>query len=145
MAARTETLSTPQGLVTIAAAPDVGWWARRAEGKHRQFIADHWSGLAAAAWAGFQRHGAGAVVLTVPEERGQGIERATLFFATQIHNLPGMTEADFSGWEARQIEEYDPQSEVVVVVLVKGRVHGYRATGPVEPTAAFRGNQASLN
>lgn len=131
-----QTFATPDGLlaVTTASVPD-----RRAADRIR-FVTDHWPELAAAAWEGFRRHGAGAVVLwrdAAPSRwRRAGFEPERLWFATQLHVLPGISARTFDGWEAAQIETYDPRAEAVVVFLEGGTLFGVRVSGAPSPPDA---------
>ena len=154
-----QTLVTPRGLVTVTAeaeAPRRGWrrwlgrWRRRPEPARdhrafREFIGDHWLELSAAAYRGYRRHGAGAaVVLTEPVERGP-IRPGRLAFVTQVHSLPGASRADFDGWAARQLEQYDPEAEALVVFAEPARIVGFLVRGSVPPPEALRTSSAPLN
>ena len=143
------TLVTPRGAVTITSHPDAPRRQQARADAHRDFLASHWAELAAAAYEGYQRHGAGAVVLwrnDAPRRfRPRPFEPERLFYTTQIHNLPGTTEADFDGWEARQLETYDPESEGLVVFVEGGGVVGYRAAGTPPPPRALLDARADLN
>ena len=143
------TLVTPRGAVTIASRADAPRRARSRADAHRDFVASHWSELAAAAFEGYQRHGAGAVVLWRSERprrlRPRPFEPERLFYTTQIHNLPGTTEADFDGWEAEQLETYDPRSEALVVYVEGGGVAGYRVAGAPPPPQALLEARAAHN
>lgn len=136
---------TPAGPVRIVRAP------RRAVGAeaHQRFIADHGAELAAAAFEGYRRHGAGAVILwreAAPRRlRARPFEPERLWYSTQLHVLPGATDETFDGWEAEQIEIYDPQAESVVLFVEGGRFSAYRVSGPVPPPDALRGARARLN
>ena len=145
----TVTLPTPLGPVAITAPADRPRRVRRRTPEHQRFIAGHWPSLAAAAFEGYRRHGAGAVVLwretTAGRFRARPFEPERLFYTTQIHALPGTTEADFDGWEARQLETYDPQAAALVVIVEGQDLVGYHASGPPSPPEALRGSQASLN
>lgn len=139
----TLTLATPQGLLEIAQAADRSRRQRARAGEHHGFLADHWPELAAAAYEGYRRHGAGAVVLWREEAPRRLLRRPfepeRLWYTTQIHALPGTTEADFDGWEALQLELYDPQGEALVVFVEGGRPQGYRVAGaPAPPEARGR-------
>lgn len=143
------TLVTPSGTVTIESQPDASRAALRRLDEHREFLASHWPGLAAAAYEGYGRHGAGAVVLWTevgPRRfRRRPFEPERLFFTTQIHAIPGTTDADFNGWEARQLETYDPQRQALVVFVEAGQVVGYRVTGALDPPRALLRSKASHN
>ena len=145
----TLTLATPHGLLQIAQAAERPRRQRARAGDHRRFVADHWPELAAAAFEGYRRHGAGAVVLwrEAPPRRllRRAFEPERLWYTTQIHALPGTAEADFDGWEAEQLESYDPQGEALVVFVEGGRPQGYRIAGDPAPPAARRLAGASLN
>ena len=143
------TLSTPFGLVTIRSNPHASRSTRRRQDQHRTFLADHWPGLAAAAYEGYQRHGAGAVVLWTDHRPGlfrrRAFEPERLFYTTQIHAIPGTTDDDFEGWEARQLEDYDPTSEALVVFVEAGRVVGHRASATLAPPQALLRSRANEN
>ncbi|MEM0963755.1 MAG: hypothetical protein AAGK21_14605 [Bacteroidota bacterium] len=145
----TLSIATPRGLVTITSNADVPRRTQARADAHRAFLADHWVELAAAAYEGYRRHGAGAVVLwrqQAPRRfRPRPFEPERLWFTTQIHNLPGTTEADFEGWEARQLEVYDPEAEALVVFVEGSGVVGYRVAGQVPPAEALRQSQAAHN
>lgn len=51
----------------------------------------------------------------------------------------------FDGWEAHQIEIYDPQLESVVLFVEGGHFTAYRVQGPIPPPDALRGARAMLN
>ncbi|MEM7789662.1 MAG: hypothetical protein AAF594_18225 [Bacteroidota bacterium] len=149
MSDTTVSVPTPLGDIAITAPVDRSRRVRKRQDAHRQFIAGHWSSLAAAAFEGYRRHGAGAVVLWRDTEaarfRPRPFEPERLFYTTQIHALPGTTEADFDGWEARQLETYDPHSSALVVIVEGKDLAGYHASGPPRPPDALRGSQATLN
>lgn len=139
---------TTAGLVEITGDPALA--RDRARDGHDAFLADHWPDLSAAAWDGFLRYGAGAVVLW--RERAPGWGRARpfvperLWYATQAHTLPGAdAERDFDGWPAQLIERYDPRREAVVVILEGACRRGYAVAGDVAPVEAHRRAQARLN
>lgn len=146
---QTATLSTPRGLVTITEPERASRRDRTRAEAHRQFLADHWAELSAAAFEGYRRHGAGAVVLW----RGEGprrfrprpFEPERLWYTTQIHAIPGTTDADFDGWEAHQLETYDPRADALVVFVEGDRVAGYRVAGDTAPPEALRLSQTRLN
>ena len=146
-------VDTPRGAVTIASRPGPDRRARRRLEAHRAFVAGHWAELAAAAYAGYRRHGAGAVVLwradgprrRLPGSAPHPFEPERLWYATQIHTLPGTTAADFDGWEARQLEAYDPDAEGLVVFVEGGGVRGYRVSGPPAPPQALAEARAGEN
>lgn len=147
--ASTVLVPTPRGDVAIT-APEAGpRRGRRRRGEHRAFIAGHWPSLAAAAYEGYRRHGAGAVVLwrggAPARVRARPFEPERLFYTTQIHALPGPPGADFDGWEARQVETYDPDAAAVVVIVEGGALAGYHASGPPPPPEALRESRAALN
>lgn len=142
-----DTYVSAEGLIEVtreARAPS----ARRAEA-HARFVADHWPELSAAAYEGYLRHGAGAVVLW--RERAPGRLRPRpfaperLWYATQVHNLPGAGPDAFDGWAARQLEHYDPREAAVVVIIEGQHMAGYRVTGPPDPPEAHRRAAAALN
>lgn len=143
------TLVTPHGSVTIVSRPDDSRPARRRRDEHRDFLASHWPGLAAAAYEGYGRHGAGAVVLWTETRPRRLLRRPfepeRLFYTTQIHAIPGTSDADFDGWEARELETYDPQRQALVVFVESGRVMGYRASGTLAPPVALRRSRAAHN
>jgi hypothetical protein len=142
---QTATLATPRGLVTITAP---GRPSRRAD-DHRRFLVEHWAELSAAAFEGYRRHGAGAVVLwraAGPRRfRPRPFEPERLWYTTQIHAIPGTSSDDFDGWEARQLETYDPQAAALVVFVEGDRVAGYRVAGDPPPPEALRLSQAQSN
>ena len=139
---------TPEGPVRIgmAASRDAESARRRA---HQRFLAGHSRELAAAAFEGYSRHGAGAVVLwreTAPRRfRPRPFEPERLFYSTQLHVLPGATEATFDGWEAEQIERYDPQTESVVLFVEGAVFTAYRVSGPTPPPDALQAARARWN
>ena len=145
----TLTLATPQGLLEIAQSGGLARGPRARAAEHHGFLADHWAELAAAAYEGYRRHGAGAVVLwreSAPRRLfRRPFEPERLWYTTQIHALPGTTEADFDGWEAHQLELYDPEGEALVVFVEGGRPQGYRVAGDPTPPRARQRAGASLN
>lgn len=142
-------VATPRGLVTITAPRPASRRRRTRQQAHRDFLASHWAELSAAAYEGYRRHGAGAVVLWRSERprrfRPRPFEPERLFYTTQIHALPGTSEADFDGWEARQLETYDPQTEGLVVFVEGDGVAGYRVAGQPSPPEAHRASRAREN
>ena len=150
-----ETLVTPDGLVTVTTAPPPrpSWWRRLFRRRpaappaetHRNLIADRWLGLCAAAYQGYRRHGAGAIGLLADPEDPATIRTDRLVYVTQIHTLPGATEADFDGWSARQLETYDPRAEALVVVARPEGITGFLVRGSVTPPQALRSVSAPLN
>ena len=149
MTSETTTLATPEGLVQIQAAPDRSRRAVARSAEHVAFLGDHWPSLKAAAWEGYRRHGAGAVVLwrdAAPRRVfRRPFEPERLWFTTQIHALPGTVEADFSGWEAERLEDYDPDREALVVFVEGGRPQGYVVRGSLGPSDARAQARASEN
>lgn len=145
----TQTLATADGLVEITASPDRSRRRRDRAAEHVAFVAGHWASLKAAAWEGYRRHGAGAVVLwrSEPPRRvfRRPFEPERLWYATQIHALPGSIEADFSGWEAQRLEDYDPNTEALVVFVEGGRPQGYVVRGTVLPAEARRRSRVGDN
>lgn len=145
----TVSVPTPHGAVAITSSSGRPRRVRRRAEAHRRFIAGHWPSLAAAAYEGYRRHGAGAVVLwrDVRASRFSAtpFEPEGLFYTTQIHALPGTTEADFDGWEARQLETYDPAAAALVVIVEGRDLAGYHASGATAPPVALQASQASLN
>lgn len=145
----TSTLATPHGLVTITAAGRPPRRVRARAAEHRRFLAEHWAELSAAAFEGYRRHGAGAVVLWREDGprrfRPRPFEPERLWYTTQIHAIPGTTDDDFDGWEARQLETYDPQAEGLVVFVEGGGLAGYRVAGDPPPPEALRRSRARLN
>ena len=145
----TVSLPTPRGDVHITSAAPRSRRARSRADAHRAFLAGHWAELAAAAYAGYTRHGAGAVVLWREERprrlRPRPFEPERLWYTTQIHAIPGTTEADFDGWEAHQLETYDPQAHALVVFVEGDGLSGYRVSGDPAPPAAHRQSAAMLN
>ncbi len=142
-------VATPRGLVTITSPTPASRRARARVDAHRDFLAGHWAELSAAAYEGYRRHGAGAVVLWRSERprrfRPRPFEPERLFYTTQIHNLPGTTEADFDGWEAHQLETYDPDAEGLVVFVEGDGVAGYRVAGQPSPPQALLATRAREN
>lgn len=140
-----QTFVTSDGLLSVATqrAPD-----RRAADRIA-FATDHWPELAAAAWEGFQRHGAGAVVLwrqaSPSRWRRAAFTPERLWYTTQVHVLPGISREAFDGWEAAQIEAYDPRTEAVVVFVEGNRLFGVRLTGSPSPPDARARAGTSLN
>lgn len=142
-------VATPRGLVTITSRSDAGRRQRARAEAHRAFLTDHWAELSAAAYEGYRRHGAGAVVLWRHDRprrwRPRPFEPERLWYTTQIHNLPGTTDGDFSGWEAEQLETYDPEAEGLVVFVEGDGVAGYRVAGQPSPPEAHRDARAREN
>lgn len=142
-------VSTPRGLVTITSDAPRSRRARSRAAAHHDFLAGHWAELSAAAYEGYRRHGAGAVVLWRQNRprrfRPRPFEPERLFYTTQIHNLPGTSETDFDGWEARQLETYDPDAEGLVVFVEGDGVVGYRVAGAPTPPEALRASRAQEN
>ncbi|MEM1056698.1 MAG: hypothetical protein AAGI52_14345 [Bacteroidota bacterium] len=137
---RTSSVATADGLVTIESQPDPSRQVRRREDAHHSFLASHWAELKGAAHTGFREYGAGTVVLWREAEprrwRPRPFEPERLWYTTQVHVLPGATEADFDGWEARLIETYDPSTEALVVFVEGKTITGYRLQGTLSPQEA---------
>lgn len=146
---QTSTISTPRGVVTITTTGRGSRRARSRTAEHQRFVADHWAELSAAAFEGYRRHGAGAVVLwrgeTPRRFRPRPFEPERLWYTTQVHTIPGTTEADFDGWEARQLETYDPHTEGLVLFVEGGGLSGYRVSGIPTPPEALRQSRVRLN
>jgi len=156
---RTTTCVSPSGLVSVTAAPPAGrrrpWRAAAArpdpawEADHVAFLVAHWPELAAAAFEGYARHGAGAVVLWREEAtrgaRRRPFEPERLWYATQVHTLPGAGPDAFDGWEAGLIEAYDPRAEAVVVFAEGPVFAGYGVAGTPRPPEALRLSRAATN
>jgi hypothetical protein len=142
-------LATPDGLLTVAEQAAAGRGEASRAGAHRTFLAAHWLGLAAAAFAGYEEYGPGAVMLwrdqKAPRLRPRPFEPERLFFATQVHTLPGVGPLEFEGWEASLIETYDPQRDAVVIVVEGAAIRGYRLSGDVHPPEALRRSRIGLN
>ena len=146
---QTATLATPRGIVTITEPERPSRRGRAHAEGHRQFLAAHWAELSAAAFEGYRRHGAGAVVLwrdAAPRRfRPRPFRPERLWYTTQIHAIPGTSSADFDGWEAHQLETYDPRADALVVFVEGDRVAGYRVAGDPPPPEALRLSQTRLN
>ncbi|MEM6326674.1 MAG: hypothetical protein AAF791_06095 [Bacteroidota bacterium] len=146
---RTHTVATPTGLLSIDSHPEPSRARRRREAEHHRFLGDHWTELKAASHGGYREYGAGAVVLwredTPSRWRPRPFEPERLWYTTQIHVLPGATEADFSGWESELLETYTPDTEALVVFVEGTSFAGYRLRGSTSPREAHRGTSASLN
>ncbi|MFN3597703.1 MAG: hypothetical protein ACK41D_10585 [Rubricoccaceae bacterium] len=144
---RHDTYVSAEGLIEVAREAHAPT-ARRADA-HGRFVADHWPELAAAAYEGYLRHGAGAVVLWRDAAPGRLRPRPfapeRLWYATQVHNLPGAGPDAFDGWAARQLERYDPREAAVVVFIEGKQLAGYHVAGPPGPPEAHRRAAASLN
>ncbi|MDX1530483.1 MAG: hypothetical protein R3362_03065 [Rhodothermales bacterium] len=151
---------TTEVLIGEAGAVEVTRPPRRPGTRHARFIADHWPSLAAAAYAGFQQHGAGAVVLFGEEGNGAprllrrfGKERPLavqrIWYATVLGAIPGMPADWGRTWEAEQVETYDPARQgVLVFVEGTGRrreVRGFLVGGMLKPPEAYRQARAPLN
>ena len=150
--ARTTTLASQDGVLTIAMKPQVERSMRRLEGLHQQFIADHWPSLAAAAFDGWKRHGAGAVVLIGGAKssffgRSEPFVAETIWYTTQVHNGPGAPEERRSGREADQLETYDPDTEslLIFVDVERDLRCGYRVEGMLAPPEAHVPARARFN
>lgn len=145
----TVTVSTPRGLVRITSPRAPSRRQTRRARAHHRFLLDHWAELAAAAFEGYRRHGAGAVVLwreaAARRFRPRPFQPERLWYTTQIHAIPGTTDADFDGWEARQLETYDPRAEGLVVFVEGDGLSGYRVAGDPAPPDALRQSAARLN
>ena len=143
------TLATERGLLEIAMSSTHSRRQRGRATEHQAFLAAHWPELSAAAYEGYLRHSAGAVVLWRAEAPRRLLRRPfepeRLWYTTQIHALPGSVEADFEGWEADQLERYDPETEALVVFVEGGRPQGYRVRGAPAPPDARRDARVALN
>jgi len=146
---RSQTFATSSGLVTIHSSPSRPRSAKRLEDRHHAFVVAHWLELKAASHGGYQEYGPGAVVLwreSRPRRwRPRPFESERLWYATQLHSLPGGGGVRFDGWEARLIETYDPSREAVIVLVEADRLAGYLVRGPLPPAAAREQAGTGLN
>lgn len=146
---RSQTFATSFGLVTIHSMPDASRRALRVESRHHAFVVDHWRELAAASHGGYQEYGPGAVVLWRQNRprrwRPRPFESERLWYATQLHTLPGGGDVSFDGWEARLIETYEPSREAVVVIVEGDGLAGYLVRGPLPPAVARAQAGVGLN
>ena len=143
-------LVTPDGLVSVAFERPASRSVQRRHDDHVEFVADHVAQLLAASQDGFERYGPGAVVLVRDGAasswfRKRPFEPQNLYYTTQVHALPMATEADFDGWEARQIETYDPAQEAVAVFIDGDHLRGYRIRGTMPPAEARVVSRLGLN
>lgn len=147
-ASRTHTFATSSGPVFLEER-DAGRTSRKRSAFYHSFLVDNGIELAAAAFEGFTRYGPGAVILW----RGKGrrwfgrtpFAPEQLWFSTQLHSLPGVSSIRIDGWEARQIDTYDPHRESVVAIVEGGLCLAFRIQGPISPPDAHRHARAVLN
>ena len=86
-------------------------------------------------------HSQGPIVLsTRAAERGWAREDG---HNVVLHELAHVF--DFDGWEARQLETYDPEAEGLVVFVEGDGVAGYRVAGQPSPPEAHRASRAREN
>ena len=146
---RTTSQVSPAGLVSITSVATPTRTVAAREADHAALLASHWPELAAAAAEGYARHGAGAVVLwregAARWARRRPFEPERLWYATQVHTLPGAGPDAFDGWEAHLIEVYDPRTEAVVVFAEGTAFAGYRISGSPSPPEALRRSRAATN
>ena len=145
---RTVTYTNGSGLVeiTVLAGPPR---PDAEEARHHAFITDHWPGLGAAAFDGFQRFGIGAVVV---EERPAQHAADHPFVAHQIsfaashgpwmrNGLPRPTATAV----ADALEVYDPRETGVIVVTGEAAPRAYRVGGTLPPKEAFAQARRAFN
>ncbi|HXG68589.1 MAG TPA: hypothetical protein VNO70_26070 [Blastocatellia bacterium] len=113
-----ETMDTPDGHVT--------------------FLREQWKGFAAFAWKQYLAHGRGAVVIDFRKASAStsGIHLPTSYIAEGSDRL-----AKLGGWPsaevAQLIHEYDPEQDVVFLVLrLNGEVFHYNASDEPPPPEA---------
>lgn len=108
----------------------------------RAYLEEHWAGFASCAWGGYERFGRGVVLVTVrppdaPEKAGT-IEYVSDAASVQV--WPGR------GWPepatARAVEEYDPKSCFLVLVLDYEartcRLHRFESDEPLSNIQSVR-------
>lgn len=110
---------------------------------HLAFIMGNWSVLAAWSWRGYQEGGRGCMVIdskqastepTVTSRLGE--TPAVYLVADQVPEIEEVR---------RMIREYDPETEVVVVILrLDGGQSEYRLRGPVLPVDAYRALEGEM-
>jgi hypothetical protein len=153
----TETLAGPGGGTLTVLRSSEARGMRRVPA-HLRFLSDHWPGLAAAAYAGFTKHGAGAVVVFGEPEASEGslrlrLSRAArpfraqrLWYATSFDGLPRAGRDWTAMWETARLDSYDPEHEGLVLFLEgEALPRGYVVSGSPPPPAAFANAQAMLN
>ena len=143
----TFTTVTPVGLVEVVAGPSPSRRETAWRDDEVEFLHERASGLVAAAWDGFARHGAGAVVLWKDDEADGDtpLRPSRLAYTTSILSIPGAGEREFDGWAASLVESYEPKREAVVVFTDPSGLRGYRLRAPMPPPQASQAMRIALN
>jgi len=154
---RTTTYAADNGLVEITAPAAAGSAPSAAEQTHHQFIASNWTKLAAASYAGFQRHGIGVVVI---EKRTGGAAQAVLEGAFETCDLAYATgmgmwtqrppHSTAPGWLEEQFQTYEPlEAGLFLFRPANGDAPGpprpYHATGTPAPPDALKQARTPFN
>lgn len=133
--------------------------------KHQQLIIANWLTIAAAAWDGYVKTGAGAIAIhmDLPPEEMAKITPDLISELSQPIPLPGdlpmvyfpdknAREIWTGGWPLpelkRMVRKYDPRTQVVVIFLYRdGHVDSYRIALPDDPPppVAYRMTKGRLN
>jgi hypothetical protein len=159
---RTKTYASETGLVEITTPVSSEEPPSPEEQAHHQFIASNWTKLAAAAYAGFQRHGIGVVVI---EKRTGGPARPVLEDAFETHDLAYATgmgmwtqrppHSTAPGWLDEQFQTYEPLEAGLFLFRPAGDgideapsatpPRPYHAAGTPPPPEALKQSRAPFN
>lgn len=151
-APQTMTYAAGTGLVEITAPAPPGRPLSKAASEHHQFIVSNWMTLAAAAYAGFRRHGIGVVVIEAPADRESpqhAFTRHDLAYATGLggwRQPPPPHPA--SQWLEGQLQTYEPLEAGLFLFRNQDTLHPprpYHAIGTPTPPEAFEASRASFN
>ena len=141
------TYPTDHGFLTIDSPLDD--LDAAAEDQH-DFLVNHWTELAAAAYQGFRKVGLGVIVIA-DEDRGDVEDRpfSTMRVRFAPHGNPWLIHAlpkDLHGWLEDQFQSYDTDTSALFVFTGPGdQVRGYCAEGSPPPPDAYKQARAHLN
>jgi hypothetical protein len=136
--------SGPLGVMTTALYNEVAIMGDRQQAMMAAdiaYIKDNWAVLAAEAWSGWVEHGCGAMLIDL----GIGLEPLA-GYRTNLSANP-QTCAWPSPAIAAQIQHYDPQCEVVILILRSDRtLMAYRlASAALPPPIAYERLRRALH
>lgn len=141
------TYPTDHGLLTITSPADA--LDDEAEAQHN-FLVDHWTELAAAAYQGFRKVGLGVIVIDEDDRKDAGDQPfATMKVRFAPHGNPWLIHAlprELHQWMEEQFQTYDTSTSALFVFTGPDEdVRGYCAEGTPTPPDAFQRARAHLN
>ncbi|HET6568916.1 MAG TPA: hypothetical protein VFG50_13200 [Rhodothermales bacterium] len=147
---RTTTYIEATGTVEII-SPAVSAVPGKLEAEQHQLIVEHWESFAAAAYEGFRRFGAGAVVIEENKNHSEEIRhpflRHMIWYAAGLDAWIGRENLqDAVKYLDVHLDAYDPSDACVFVFLrEKAPTRVYLARGPVSPAQALTRIKSLLN